>query len=108
LAFEKASKAMLGLGPPDAALVARGEQKFVRFSAVLDQSLKERTWRTGQTLTIADFSVGAIIPSAVRLGLPMDLFAEIGRWFARLAKLPYWQFALAQQEASTAAWRARS
>jgi len=107
VAFEKASKAVLGLGPPDAAFVARGEQNFARFAAVLDQSLKERTWLTGQTLTIADFSVGAIIPSAVRLGLSIDLFAEIGRWYARLANLPSWQFALAQQEASSAAWRAR-
>jgi glutathione S-transferase len=104
--FEKASKAVLGLGAPDAAFVARGERNFARFAAVLDESLKERTWLTGQALTIADFSVGAIIPSAVRLGLSIDRYAEIGLWYARLASLPSWQFALARQEASSAAWRA--
>jgi len=109
VAFEKASKAVLGLGPPDAAFIARGEQNFARFAAVLDESLKGRMWLTGQALTIADFSVGAIIPSAAQLGLSIDRFAEIGLWYTRLAALPSWQFALAQQqEASATAWRVRS
>src|SRR5580704_12989098 len=36
VAFEKASKAVLGLGAPDPAFIARGEQNFVRFATVLD------------------------------------------------------------------------
>src|SRR5215471_1639227 len=35
VAFEKASKTVLGLGPPDPAFIARGEQNFIRFAAVL-------------------------------------------------------------------------
>ena len=31
--FEKASKAVLGLGPPDPAFIARGEQNFARLEA---------------------------------------------------------------------------
>ncbi len=49
VAFEKASKAVLGLGPPDPAFIARGEQNFARFTAVLNE-LAERQdlarWRT--------------------------------------------------------------
>ena len=71
VAYEKASKAVLGLGPPDPAFVARGEQNFARFAAVLDGSLKGRTWLIGERLTIADFSVGALVPSAKRMGLPV-------------------------------------
>ena len=34
VAYEKASKTVLGLGPPDPAFIARGEQNFTRFAAV--------------------------------------------------------------------------
>jgi len=42
--LEKASKGVLGLGPPDPAFIAGGEQNFARFAAVLDTSLKGKTW----------------------------------------------------------------
>src|SRR6516165_2906529 len=78
VAFEKASKAVLGLGAPDPAFIARGEENFVRFAAVLNNHLKGRTWLIGERLTIADFSVGAVVPGAARLGLPLARFPEIG------------------------------
>ena len=62
VAFEKASKAVLGLGAPDPAFITRGEQNFLRFAAVLDGELKGRAWVTGEQLTIADFSIGALVP----------------------------------------------
>ncbi len=55
--YEKTSRRVLGLGPADPAFIARGEQTFDRFAAVLNQHLKSRTWLTGNDLTIADFSV---------------------------------------------------
>jgi glutathione S-transferase len=61
VAFEKASKAVLGLGAADPAFIARGEQNFVRFAAVLDDHLKDRNlkgsnlrggaWLTGERPT---------------------------------------------------------
>ena len=36
VAYEKSSKDVLGLGPPDPAFIARGEQNFSRFAAVLN------------------------------------------------------------------------
>src|ERR1700757_319362 len=54
--FEKTSKAVLGLGAPDTAFIARGEQNFVGFAAVLDDHLKGRAWLIVERLTIADFS----------------------------------------------------
>jgi glutathione S-transferase len=104
VAFEKASKAVLGLGAPEPAFIARGEQNFVRFAAVLDDQLKGRTWLVGERPTIADFSIGAFVPSAVRLGLPVARFAEITRWYEGLAGLPAWRGAVAAQGAATAAW----
>jgi glutathione S-transferase len=106
VAFEKASKAVLGLGEPDPAFIARGEHNFARFAAVLNDHLKGRSWLIGDQLTIADFSIGAFVPSAVRLGLPVASFSEIGRWYEGLAKLPAWRDALAAQDSAMSAWLA--
>ena len=106
VAFEKSSKAVLGLGAPDPAFIARGEENFARFAAVLDDQLKSRSWIIGDRLTIADFSIGALVPTAVRMGLPVGRFHDIGRWYQSLAELPAWQDALAAKETATAAWLA--
>ena len=107
VAFEKASKGVLGLGAPDPAFIARGEQNFIRFAAVLDDQLKGRTWLIGERLTIADFSIGALVPTAARFGLPLARFSEIGRWYKGLEALPAWQGAVAAKDAATAAWLAK-
>jgi glutathione S-transferase len=104
VAFEKGSKAVLGLGAPDPAFIVRGEQNFVRFAAVLDDHLKGRAWLVGDRLTIADFSIGAVVPSAAHLGLPLARFAEIGRWYEGLSALPSWRDAVAAKDAAMAAW----
>jgi glutathione S-transferase len=106
VAFEKSSKAVLGLGASDPAFVARGEQNFLRFAAVLDDHLKGRSWLVGERPTIADFSIGAFVPSAVRLGLPVARYREIERWYEGLAALPAWREAVVAQGAATATWLA--
>jgi glutathione S-transferase len=103
VAYEKGSKAVLDLGAPDPAFIARGEQNFMRFAAVLNDSLKGRTWLVGERLTIADFSVGGLVPSAERMGLPVGDFPEIVRWYKGLRALPSWREALAAKDAATAA-----
>jgi glutathione S-transferase len=107
VAYEKGSKAVLGLGPPDPAFIARGEQNFIRFASVLDASLKGRTWLTGDRLTIADFSVGALVPTAELMNLPIKNFPEILRWYEGLAALPAWQEARAVNDTAMAAWRSK-
>lgn len=107
VAHEKASKAVLGLGSPDLAFIARGEQNFARFAAVLNGSLKGKAWLLGERLTIADFSIGALVPTAERMGLPVGNFSEIVRWYKGLATLPAWQEALAAKDAAMAAWQAK-
>jgi glutathione S-transferase len=107
VAYEKGSKAVLSLGAPDPAFIARGEQNFIRFAAVLNDSLKGRAWLIGERLTIADFSVGGLVPSAERMGLPVGDFPEIVRWYKGLAALPAWREALAAKDAATAAWQSK-
>jgi len=94
--FEKVSKAVLRLGPPDEVFIARGEQNFDRFATVLNDALPGRKWLTGDTVTIADFSIGAWLPVARRLGLPVEKFRAIGRWYDGLASLPGWRESLLQ------------
>lgn len=94
---EKISKAVLQLGPLEPAFIARGERNFDRFAAVLNESLKGRRWLTGSNLTIADFSVGAWVPSAQLLQLPIAKFPEIMRWYDGLSSLPAWQASLVRR-----------
>jgi glutathione S-transferase len=108
VSFEKASKAVLGLGAPDPGFIARGEQNFARFAAVLNNSLRGHTWLTGEQLTIADFSVGGLVPSAEHLQLPIGDFPDIVRWYKRLSALPAWQHALAAREAALTNWASTS
>jgi len=107
VAYEQSSKKVLGLGPPDPAFIARGEQNFGRFAAVLNASLKGKTWVTGERLTIADFSIGGLVPSAQRMALPLARFPEICRWYEGLASLPAWRAALAARDAALASLLSR-
>jgi glutathione S-transferase len=107
VSYEKASKAVLGRGAPDPAFIARGEQNFNRFAAVLNDSLKGKNWLVGERLTIADFSVGGLVPSAERFGLPVGDFSEILRWYKELAALPAWRQAVAARDAAMAAWQSK-
>jgi glutathione S-transferase len=72
---------------------------------VLSNSLRGKTWLIGDQLTIADFFIGALVPSAGRMGLPAGKFPEILRWYERLAALPAWRDALAGKDAAMAAWQ---
>ena len=74
---------------------------------MLDGSLRGKTWLLGQRLTIADSSIGGLVPSAERMKLPVGKFPEILRWYKRLAALPAWQDALAAKDAAMAAWQSQ-
>src|SRR6202020_77159 len=69
VSFEKGSKVVMGLGPADPAFIERGEQNFARFATVLDRYLTGKEWLVNEHLTLADFSVGGVIPSAQAIGL---------------------------------------
>jgi glutathione S-transferase len=98
-AFEYVAKRALGMGDPDATALAKATPTFESAARVLDAQLKGRTYVTGDTLTIADFSLGAWLTLAEMAHLPVAPFAEIGRWYATLAATPSWQKTLAQAAA---------
>lgn len=91
---ELISKRVLGLGPPDQAFIDRGAMNFQRFAGVLDRSLKGRRWLVANQLSVADFAVGTWIPTAGWLGLPINDYREIMRWYSGLMELAAWRTAL--------------
>lgn len=94
LVFERVVKKLAGLGDPDPAQIAKGEQDFQRFAAVLNGRLEGRRWVMGSDLSVADFSIGAGMVYAEPARFPLAEFPEIGRWYAALAALPGWKRAL--------------
>jgi glutathione S-transferase len=51
---------------------------------------KNKTWLIGEWLTLADFSVGGVIPSAKAMDLSIAKYPEISRWYDKLSALPGW------------------
>ncbi len=87
---------LLGINEQDAAALAKGTESFNRAATVLEGQLKGRKYVTGDTLTLADFALGAPLIYADAVHLPLAPYGEIKRWYATLAALPAWQKTLAQ------------
>ncbi|MGH6834611.1 MAG: glutathione S-transferase family protein [Methylocella sp.] len=90
-------------GEPDLAAVARGTELFHRAAKVLDGQLRNKKFVTGDTLTLADFSLGAPLNYAEMAHLPLEPYSEIRRWHAALSALPAWQKTVAQAALPAAA-----
>jgi glutathione S-transferase len=74
---------------------------------LLDGQLKGRTWRTGERLTITDFPIEGLMPTAANFRLPLARFSEIGRCYEGLSTLPGWRPALAAKDTAADAWFAK-
>jgi glutathione S-transferase len=86
----------MGITEYDTAGVAKATERFHRAAAVLDGQLKGRKYVTGDTLTLADFGIGAPLNYAVQGRFPLEPYGEIRRWHASLLTLPAWQKAMQQ------------
>jgi glutathione S-transferase len=89
--FENYIKPTFGFGPSDAAEIQSHTPPLHRAAQILDQHLAGRKFLTGETLTIADFCVGVLLPIAKEIQLPLDGYANIQRWHHRLLALPAWR-----------------
>ena len=94
--FEYVAKPLvLGIKEPDMAALAKGTEAFHRVARVLEAQLAGRKFVMGDTLTLADFSLGAPMNAAGAAHFPMEPYPAIRRWFAALSALPAWQKTLA-------------
>jgi len=91
LYFQYLIKPFLGMGEPDAAVVAESQKWVRQFGSVLNNHLHGRDYLVGDKLTVADFAVAITLPYAKDARIPVDEFPEIVRWHARLNELPAWR-----------------
>jgi len=95
-AFEYMVKStFLGQGP-DMAEIAKGTEEFCRVAAVLNGQLEGNKFVTGDTLTLADFSLGSAMIIAEAAHYPVEPYDNIKRWYGTLGALPAWQKTRAQ------------
>lgn len=102
LYFENHIKPGFGMGAPDPAVVEEAAGFFKRFAGVLDDHLSGRDYLVGKGLTVADFAVATILPTAGEAKLPLDGFANVQRWHAGLMELAAWRDPFPAQAASAA------
>lgn len=91
LYFENLIKRYIGRGEPEPAAVEEATGFFRNFAAVLDAHLATRDFVAGEKLSVADFSVGVLLPWAREIRLPIEDFPNIVRWHERMMALPGWR-----------------
>ena len=91
LLFQRLVKKILGLGPPDEAVVAKGIEAFNREARVLDAHLSKHPYLVGNALTLADFSVAAPLVYAKEGDLPVAPYSHVRDWSARVLALLAWR-----------------
>jgi len=91
LIFERLLKKVFGQGDPTPSQVQKGEEDVRRFGGVLNGWLAGRPFLSGDSLSLADFSVGAWLNYADRATYPIDELRELRRWYAGLVELPAWR-----------------
>jgi glutathione S-transferase len=96
LVWENLIKKFLNLGEPDLAKIKEGTDLFHASAAVLDNHLRGREYLVGKNLTLADFSVAAMLVYAGPGRYPLEQYGEIRAWYGRIAALDAWKKALPQ------------
>ncbi|HLK86546.1 MAG TPA: glutathione S-transferase family protein [Candidatus Binataceae bacterium] len=95
LGFERVVKRLLGLGEPDAAAIAKGEEEFRRVGGILNGALRGRKWLAGNDLSLADFAVAPWMALAQMAQFPVSGLTEVARWWEAFAATPAMRKALA-------------
>jgi len=88
--FENVLKAIFNMGEPDQALLKEAEQNFKRFAGILEKQLEGRDFILGDDVTLADFSVGAMMIYADAADIPIASFKNISEWANRMKRIDAW------------------
>jgi glutathione S-transferase len=103
LVFERLVKGLFGIGPPDPAREAQGEEAVKKYGKILDDHLKGRKFVVGDSLTLADVSTGVFLGFVGPARMPVRDFREIQRWLASLDAIPAWKATAPQLPGASAA-----
>lgn len=85
--FEHLIKPKFGLGGPEAERLERAATSLHPAARLLDAHLGEHPYLVGDSLTIADFCLGILLPYAEQIELPLGDYRNIQRWNGRLMEL---------------------
>lgn len=91
LNWERAIKAILGLGAADPAEVRRGETLVREYAGILDAHLSGRDWISGDALSLADIAIATPFGATVRAKLPVTELKNLQRWFGSMQALEVWK-----------------
>jgi glutathione S-transferase len=89
--FERYIKSLLNMGAPDLEKMRESEPLLRRSAAVLDAHLAGRKYLVGDGLTLADVCVGALLPLAEQIELPISEYTNLRHWHDRLMQIPAWR-----------------
>src|SRR5262249_39157520 len=74
--------------PPE---VNWGDERFRALATFLNAHLRGRRFLVGDELTLADFSVAAMMMYVGGAKFPFDVFTEIDAWYGRIESLEAWR-----------------
>jgi glutathione S-transferase len=75
----------------DPAAIARGEADWHVVAKIAEHHLADRSWLSGDAMTIADLSIAATLANAAMYKAPLDPYPQLRAIHDRVAKLPAWK-----------------
>jgi len=91
IVFERLVKKVTGAGDADEVKVADALEEIQQVAGVLDGHLEGRDWLVGDGITLADLSVAANLTYAPVVGIELEPFANIRRWYGTIEEREPWQ-----------------
>jgi glutathione S-transferase len=88
--FERLFKPMMG-GKPDEAVAASALGQFRPLAALLDAHLAGRPFVAGGTVTLADYSLGCLLPLAKFGHVDLGPYPNVRAWLGRLDEREAWR-----------------
>jgi glutathione S-transferase len=89
--FENYIKPRLLKAAPNPDALRAAAPRFHHVARILDEHLNGRAFVVGNSLTIADFCLGVLLPDAQAIELPVAEYRNIARWHDGLMALSAWR-----------------
>jgi glutathione S-transferase len=91
LVWENMLKGMFGQGSPNDYAVTGATHQVGQLAAVLDAQLAKTKWVCGDTQTLADYAISAVLMYKEPAKLPVDAHKNLMRWFGDIQATDAWK-----------------
>lgn len=89
--WEHLFKPMMGQGSPDSGAISEATKDLSQYARILEDQLRGKKFITGNTLTLADISIGMILMYSEQAKFPLSQYSNIQEWFLRIEKMDAWK-----------------